>query len=139
MPLLSLLCHRFFPVINFLPLPRCTTRGINHRLPWRRSHPCEGDALSRLLWRASARVFVLRADCTCLSTRPRGGLRWGRGCTSSQSGCDSCLVGERSPDTLGFLCRLLHNNDRAPKERDDKKDTERCQARFASPQLKKLT
>lgn len=78
-------------------------------------------------------MFVLRADCTCLSTRQGGeGLRWGRGCTSTQSGCDSCLVEKLSPATLGFLSRLLRSNDRAPEERDDRKDTEPCQARFVS-------
>lgn len=81
-PSLSILCRRFFPVINFLPSPSlATTWGaggeINHWLPWWQIHP---------MWRGVcvlvAPVACQRCCCwlagTCLSTRQSaGGLGWG--------------------------------------------------------------
>lgn len=132
-PLLSLLCHRFFPVINFLPLPRCTTPGINHRLPWRRSHPCEVVGV-----RVIATPVACQRACVCAACRlylplhPSGDA----GAPPARVAVTAVWSGSSHLTHSASSCTIMTEHQRRG---DDKKDTERCQARFASPRLRKLT
>lgn len=134
-PLLCILCRRFFPVINSLPLPPLHNSGDQSLVAMVTRPPMRGVCVPVTVCLCG----VLTVPASPPVRAVKAGLRWGRGCTSTQSGCDSCLVEKLSPDTLSILSRLLRSNDRAPQERDDKKGTEHCQACFVSLPLKKLT
>lgn len=124
-PSLSILCRRFFPVINFLPSPSLATTwgGGEESITG-----CHGDKSTHVMGRVCSGgscgvpALLLLLAGTCLSTRQSaGGLGWGLHLHSERLWQLSAFEALTWHTRLQLLCS---SNDRAPEERDDKKKKE---------------